>query len=81
MQTTTINELPIEAQATILRVSATGEIRQRLMAMGLITGAVIQLVRRAPLGDPLQILCRGVRVSLRKSEAELVIVKPEVSHV
>jgi ferrous iron transport protein A len=47
---------------------------QRLMALGLLPGMVLKLVRKAPLGDPLAIEFGGQVVSLRLSEAESLIV-------
>lgn len=51
--------------------------RQRLQEMGLIRGAPVQFVRVAPLGDPLEIKVRGSHLSLRRQEAETVIVETE----
>jgi Fe2+ transport system protein FeoA len=48
---------------------------QRLMALGLLPGMVLKLVRRAPLGDPLAIEFAGQVVSLRLAEAESVMVE------
>lgn len=48
----------------------------RLRELGLLPGTEVQLVRRAPLGDPLEISIRGSLLSLRKSEAELIEVEP-----
>ncbi len=47
---------------------------QRLMALGLLPGMVLKLIRRAPLGDPLAIEFGGQVVSLRLAEAESLIV-------
>jgi ferrous iron transport protein A len=47
---------------------------QRLMALGLLPGMALKLVRRAPLGDPLAIEFGGQIVSLRLAEAESLIV-------
>ncbi len=52
-----------------------GEIRRRLMDMGIVRGATVELVRRAPLGDPVEISVRGYNLSLRGSEAEKVHVE------
>lgn len=49
-----------------------GAIHQRLQEMGVIEGAQVELVRLAPLGDPIEILVQGYHLSLRKSEAALV---------
>ncbi len=50
-------------------------IRQRLLEMGLTKGTPVELVRRAPLGDPIEISVRGYRLSLRREEAESVIIQ------
>ena len=44
----------------------------RLRELGLLPGTRIQLIRRAPLGDPIEISVRGSLISLRKKEAELI---------
>jgi len=48
----------------------------RLLEMGLTPGTMIQLVKRAPLGDPLEVRVRGCHVSLRTAEAAHVRVAP-----
>jgi Fe2+ transport system protein FeoA len=44
--------------------------------MGLLAGTRVTLVRTAPLGDPLEIKLRGYNLTLRKSEAEHILVEP-----
>ena len=48
----------------------------RLREMGLLPGTEVRLIRRAPLGDPLEFSVRGSLLSLRQSEAELIVVEP-----
>lgn len=50
--------------------------RARLMEMGLLVGTPIELVRFAPLGDPVEIKVRGYHLTLRKHEAEQILVSP-----
>jgi ferrous iron transport protein A len=50
----------------------------RLLEFGLIPGTPVELVRSAPLGDPLDIKVRGFHLSIRKSEASLVLVTDTV---
>ena len=47
---------------------------QRLLAMGLLPGTDVEVVQLAPLGDPVEIEFRGMRLSLRKSDAAAVLV-------
>jgi len=51
------------------------EQRQRLLEMGLTVGAQFEVVRFAPLGDPIEIKVRGYYLSLRKNEASGVLVE------
>jgi ferrous iron transport protein A len=51
-------------------------VARRLMEMGLVPGTPVELVRTAPLGDPLELTVRGVHLSLRRSEARFIHVAP-----
>lgn len=55
--------------------TASFEIRQRLLEMGLTKGIAVSVIRVAPLGDPIEIELRGYRLSLRRKEAEVVIIQ------
>jgi ferrous iron transport protein A len=61
--------------ATIIEVRGDDAIAVRLMEMGLTDGEQVKLIGFAPLGDPLEILIRGYRLSLRCSEATRVVVE------
>ena len=61
-------------RARIADVQGDDAIAVRLMEMGLIDGEEIQLLGSAPLGDPLEYLIRGYRLSLRKAEAQRVLI-------
>jgi ferrous iron transport protein A len=49
--------------------------RPRLMEMGLLVGTKVELVRFAPMGDPVEIKVRGYNLTLRKHEAEQILVR------
>jgi ferrous iron transport protein A len=49
--------------------------RGRLLEMGLLAGTTVELVRFAPLGDPIEIKIRGYHLSLRRNEADLILVR------
>lgn len=63
------------ARATVVRIDIPVEQRGRLMEMGLLAGTTVELVRFAPLGDPVEIRLRGYNLSLRKHEAEQIWVR------
>ncbi len=62
-------------KATIISVKAAGEIGSRLLNMGIVRGTNFKFVRKAPLGDPIEIKIRGFLLALRKKEAECIIVE------
>jgi ferrous iron transport protein A len=72
----TLDELRVGQQARIVDVEGNDGIAIRLMEMGLTDGETISLVGFAPLGDPIEFLVRGYRLSLRKTEAMRVSIVP-----
>ena len=56
----------------IVSGSGEGRVRRRLFDMGVTPGADVTLVKKAPLGDPLEVTIRGYQLTLRKAEAECV---------
>lgn len=70
----TLDTLMPGQSATITRITGKGAVRRRLLDMGLTNGAAISVLRRAPLGDPIEYQLRGYHLSLRKSEAATIFV-------
>lgn len=62
-------------QGRITAIGATGPLRRRLMDMGVLAGENVRVVKVAPLGDPIEVLIKNYRLSLRKSEAEGIAVE------
>ncbi len=56
----------------VTAVGGEGRVRRRLFDMGVTPGADVVLVKKAPLGDPLEVTLRGYQLTLRKSEAQCV---------
>lgn len=71
---TPLSSLPLRTRAKVLRVGGQPGFRRRLMEFGLVPGTVVEVVRVAPLGDPVQLLVRGCRLSIRLAEAAEVTV-------
>jgi ferrous iron transport protein A len=72
-------EVPLGVPVTITRVGGERQFRRRLMELGLLPGTRIEVVRVAPLGDPIELFARGCFLSIRKSEARLVDVALELA--
>ncbi len=73
----TLTSLPVGSQAVVQVLDVSPASRIRLMEMGLSVGTPIELVRYAPMGDPVEIKVRGYHLTLRKHEAELIWVNPK----
>ncbi len=72
-------DLPPGQSAEVLSVDCERQIARRLMEMGLLPGTQVQVVRIAPLGDPLELRLRDYALSVRKSDAARITVKPEAA--
>ena len=71
----TLWDAKIGETVKVQKLAGTGAIKRRLMDMGITKGVEIYLRKVAPLGDPLEVTLRGYELSLRKSEAENVLVE------
>ena len=67
-----LNELKPGQSAVIMTVGGDGALRQHFLDMGVIPGAVITLVKRAPMGDPLEFRLHGYELTLRVADAEKI---------
>lgn len=75
MNQVSLSTLQPGEKGTIERITASvSSVRQRLLEMGLTRGTSVEIIRFAPMGDPIEILVRGYRLSLRRQEAESVLV-------
>ena len=72
-----LDEFKIGETGLIKKVEGEGRLRRRLFDMGVTPGAKVYLRKKAPLGDPLEVTIRGYELTLRKSEAELVVLEVE----
>ena len=66
----TLNELPIGQSAVITHVGASGALRQHFLDMGLIPNAEVKMIKRAPMGDPIEVRIRSYDLTLRAAEAQ-----------
>jgi ferrous iron transport protein A len=67
-----LSELAVGQAARVVTVDGGGSMAVRLLEMGLTPGTRVALIKRAPMGDPLEVQVRGYHVSLRKREAQRV---------
>jgi ferrous iron transport protein A len=72
---TTLDRISPRSRCQVRTVNGADGISQRLMELGLVAGSTLEVVRLAPLGDPMQVSLGGCQLSLRKSEASRIEVE------
>ena len=72
-----LTSLAVGGAGTVTEIKVPADQRSRLLEMGLLVGTPIQLVRFAPMGDPVEIKVRGYNLTLRRQDAELIFVQPK----
>lgn len=73
----TLDTFKIGEKGVIIKVNGEGVTRRRLFDMGVTPGTNVKLVKKAPLGDPIEITIRNYELTLRKNEAKQVTLKVE----
>ena len=68
----TLDQIRVGEDAELVEIDHDLVLRTRLMEMGLTPGIRLSVMRIAPLGDPIQILGRGSRISLCKRDAAMI---------
>ena len=71
----TLKEIKCGQTVRVKKVDGAGPVRRRIMDMGITRGCEIYLRKVAPLGDPIEVTVRGYELSLRKADAEMIIVE------
>lgn len=75
MAVITLDKLVPGESARIKKIGGRGPIRRRLVDMGLTSGALIEMIKVSPLGDPVEYRVRGYHLTLRMSEAKTIQVE------
>ncbi len=72
-----IKDLEIGDIAKVVKYENFGnrQYRSKILSMGLTRGAIIKVLKKAPFGDPIEIEIRGFHLTLRKNEANMIIVR------
>ena len=71
----TLKDLATGQTVKVTRLGGEGAVRRRIMDMGITKGTEIYVRKVAPLGDPIEVTVRGYELSLRKAEAENILVE------
>lgn len=71
----TLRDIACGETVTVVKLNGQGAFKRRIMDMGITKGSKIFVRKVAPLGDPVEITIRGYELSLRKNDAESILVE------
>ena len=71
----TLRDVAIGESATVRRLTGEGAVKRHIMDMGITKGTEVFVRKVAPLGDPVEITIRGYELSIRRNEAENILVE------
>ena len=71
----TLRNVGVGQTVTVSKITGVGAIKRRIMDMGLTKGTSVYVRKVAPLGDPIEVTVRGYELSLRKADAEMIVVE------
>lgn len=71
----TLKEVTSGNTVKVIKLSGEGPVKRRIMDMGITKGVEVFVRKVAPLGDPVEVTVRGYELSLRKADAEMILVE------
>ena len=71
----TLREAAVCQTVTVKKLTGEGPVKRRIMDMGITKGVTVYVRKVAPLGDPVEVTVRGYELSLRKADAEMVVIE------
>ena len=71
----TLKEIKCGQTVTVLKLEGEGPVKRRIMDMGITKGSSVYVRKVAPLGDPIEITVRNYELTIRKEDAEKIIVE------
>ncbi len=71
----TLKEIPCGKTVKVTKLTGEGPVKRRIMDMGITKGVEVFVRKVEPLGDPVEVTVRGNELSLRKADAEMIVVE------
>jgi len=71
----TLKNAAVGATVKVKKLTGDGPVKRRIMDMGITKGVEIYVRKVAPLGDPVEVTVRGYELSLRKADAEMIVIE------
>ena len=73
----TLKDAKIGETVKVKKLTGEGAVKRRIMDMGITKGIEVYVRKVAPLGDPVEVTVRGYELSLRKADAEMILIEEE----
>ena len=70
-----LKDVKVGQTVKVVKLTGEGPVRRRIMDMGITKGVEIHVRKDAPLGDPMELTIRGYELSIRKADAEMIVVE------
>ena len=70
----TLKDVKVGETAVVSKLTGEGAVKRRIMDMGVTKGTTISVRKVAPLGDPIEVTVRGYELSIRKADAQMILV-------
>ena len=71
----TLKEVRVVETIKVQKLTGEGPVKSRIMDMGITKGVEVYVRKVAPLGDPIEVTVRGYELSLRKADAEMIVIE------
>ena len=71
----TLKNAAVGATVQVKKLTGDGPVKRRIMDMGITKGVEVYVRKVAPLGDPVEVTVRGYELSLRKADAEMIVIE------
>ncbi len=72
-----LDEVKPGLRVKVVHIKGRGTSRRRLLAVGMVPGAIVDVLRKAPLDDPVEYRVKGIDYSIRRRDAHMVVVRYE----
>ena len=70
----TLRDVHVGDRVTVRKIDGEGAVKRRIMDMGITKGVEVYVRKVAPLGDPVEVTVRGYELSLRKADAQMILI-------
>lgn len=70
----TLKDVKVGETVTVVKLDGEGAVKRRIMDMGITKGVSVYVRKVAPLGDPIEVTVRGYELSIRKADAQMILV-------